>query len=97
MNPMYRIRRLAGMLAALAVSMVAFAAASPAAFAVAVPAMSDAGAPRRPGHVHAIAAAGMAGWQIALIAVGASVVAAAAAVLADRARAARRHATAPAA
>jgi hypothetical protein len=37
---------------------------------------------------------GMAGWQIALIAVGAALVGAAAAVLLDRARAARRSASA---
>ena len=41
--------------------------------------------------------AGMAGWQIALIALGAAVVAAAAAVLLDRALAARRATPAPAA
>jgi hypothetical protein len=37
-----------------------------------------------------ITAGGMAGWQIALIALGAAVVAAAAAVMLDRALAARR-------
>jgi hypothetical protein len=39
-----------------------------------------------------IVAGGMPGWQIALIAVGAALLAAVAAVLADRARAARRPA-----
>jgi hypothetical protein len=39
----------------------------------------------------------MPGWQITLIAAGAAVLAAAAAVLLDRARAARRHQTAPSA
>jgi hypothetical protein len=34
---------------------------------------------------------GMAGWQIALIAVGAALLGAVVAVLLDRARAARRH------
>jgi hypothetical protein len=37
----------------------------------------------------------MPGWQIALIALGAAVVAAAVAVLLDRARAGRRHQAAP--
>jgi hypothetical protein len=39
----------------------------------------------------------MPGWQIALIAVAAAVLAAAVAVLADRARTARRHQPAPSA
>ncbi len=41
-------------------------------------------------------AGGMPGWQIALIAVGAAIVAAALTVLADRARAARRSIALPA-
>ena len=41
-----------------------------------------------------ISTGGMAGWQIALIAVGAALVAAAAAVLLDRKLAGRRGATA---
>jgi hypothetical protein len=40
--------------------------------------------------VHAIVAGGMPGWQIALIAIGAALLAATVAVLADRARAAHR-------
>jgi hypothetical protein len=42
-----------------------------------------------------IVSTGMAGWQVALIAVGAAVVAAVSAVVLDRARAGRRAATAP--
>ena len=45
--------------------------------------------------VHVITAGGMAGWQITLIAVGAALLAAAATVLLNRARAARRAAPAP--
>ncbi len=45
--------------------------------------------------VHVITAGGMAGWQIALIALGAALIAAAATVLVNRARAARRAAPAP--
>jgi hypothetical protein len=42
-----------------------------------------------------VSADGMAGWQITLIAAGAAVTAAVAAVALDRARAARRAAPAP--
>ena len=45
--------------------------------------------------VHVITAGGMAGWQITLIAVGAALIAAAATILVNRARAARRAAPAP--
>jgi hypothetical protein len=41
--------------------------------------------------VHTVVAVGMPGWQIALIAIGAALFAATAAVLLDRARATRRH------
>ena len=41
--------------------------------------------------VHTVVAVGMPGWQIALIAIGAALVAATAAVLLDRARATRRR------
>jgi hypothetical protein len=41
--------------------------------------------------VHTVVAGGMPGWQIALIAAGAALLAAVLAVIADRARAARRH------
>jgi hypothetical protein len=44
--------------------------------------------------LHTVVASGMPGWQIALIAIGAALAAATAAVLADRARMARKaHAT----
>jgi hypothetical protein len=42
-----------------------------------------------------VVTSGMAGWQITLIALGATLIAAAAAVFADRALAARRAASAP--
>jgi hypothetical protein len=52
-------------------------------------------APQTPGQIPvlhtAVAAAGMPGWQIALIAIGAALFAATAAVLLDRARTTRRH------
>ena len=46
--------------------------------------------------VRVVGAGGMAGWQITLIAAGAAVAAAVAAIVLDRARAARRAASAPA-
>jgi hypothetical protein len=47
--------------------------------------------------VHTVVIGGMPGWQITLIAAGAALLAAVLAVLLDRARATRRHITAPAA
>jgi len=49
---------------------------------------------RVPAPAHAAVTSGMPGWQITLIAIGAALLAAAAALLLDRARMARRHATA---
>ena len=92
MNPILRIpriRRLAAVLAGLAASLVAFGAAP--AFAVPPPAPDgSAGAPLPPAQVHTVVVGGMPGWQIALIAIGAALFAATAAVLLDRARTARR-------
>jgi hypothetical protein len=50
-------------------------------------------APQTPGPapVHTVIVGGMPGWQIALIAIGAALAAAAATVLLDRARTTRRH------
>jgi hypothetical protein len=99
MNPIRHIRRIAAVLAGLAATVLA---ATPA-LARMVPDPADA----YPGHVtpasvpasvsaqiqyRTILAGGMPGWQIALIAVGAALLAATVAVLADRVRAARRPA-----
>jgi hypothetical protein len=46
-------------------------------------------------HIHTVIVGGMPGWQIALIAAGAAILAAALAVILDRARAGRRHLAAP--
>jgi len=90
MNP---IRRLSAALGVLAGALLAFAAVAPAALARPFP-------PRPPGWdkhppplgagIHAVVAGGMPGWQIALIAIGAALLAATAAVLADRAWTAHR-------
>jgi hypothetical protein len=89
MNPIRRIRRIAG---ALALACLALAVAAPAALARVVPPSGGSGgittpAPPTPTpQVHTVIVGGMAGWQIALIAVGAALVAATIAVLLDRAR-----------
>jgi hypothetical protein len=109
MNPIRQIRRIAGVLAG-ACALLAFAAAPPA-MAARIP-DPGAGVPEPypganlppapvPPQIHAVTrtvlAGGMPGWQITLIAVGAALLAAVVAVLADRARAARRHVIATAA
>jgi hypothetical protein len=89
------IRRIAGVLAGLASALLAFTATPPAAFATRLPPAGGAdGQPPPPPQVHTIVTGGMPGWQIALIAIGAALAAAALAVLLDRARATRRHMTA---
>jgi hypothetical protein len=80
-----RRRRLAGVLAAVACGLLASAAIGPAAaFAVTEPPPTGGGAPASQATVHMITAGGMAGWQIALIALGAALFAAAATLLLTR-------------
>jgi hypothetical protein len=91
-----RVGRTAAVLAALACAVLASAAAIPAASAgIVVPGPGEPYGPAgvtplpRSG-VQVITAGGMAGWQVTLIAVGAAVLAAAAAVYLDRALTTRR-------
>lgn len=85
---------LVAVLAAVAGGLLAAAAVVPAAFAMTLKPQPLPGAQYRPvpagsapaAAVHVVTADGMAGWQIALIAVGAAVVAAVAVVLLDRVR-----------
>ena len=86
-----RLRRLAAALAAVTCTLLASAAVMPAAWAVNV--VPEDGPAQAPTAV-VVTAGGMPGWQITLIALGAALVAATAAVLLDRARAARRAASA---
>ena len=94
MNPIRHIRRSAAALAGLAAALLVALGATPA-FARVRPDPPDA----YPGHIvptsvpasvpaqiqyHTIVAGGMPGWQIALIAVGAALLAATVAVLLDR-------------
>jgi hypothetical protein len=99
MNTIRRISRLTSILAACACALLALAAAPPAMAATASvphygPPASGVPAPARP-QIHTIVVGGTPGWQIALIAVGAAILAGILALTADRARAARRHITAP--
>jgi ABC-type uncharacterized transport system permease subunit len=95
MNPIRHIRRFAAVLAGVAATLLVALGATPA-FARLLPDpgtgyVAPASVPAQvPARV--IVAGGMPGWQIALIAVGAALLAATVAVLADRARAASRPA-----
>lgn len=98
-NAAGRLRRLAGILTAVTCGVLASAATVPAAFAKLPPGVEVVGTARSAqvpvATVRVIAAGGMAGWQITLIALGAALLAAAAAIVLDRAWAARRAAPAP--
>lgn len=97
---MNRIRRLVEAVAALACALLGLGAAAPAAFASTItwppPGGGDPATGTRPGPVHTVIVGGMPGWQIALIAAGTAVLAAAVAVSLDRARTARRATLSPA-
>ena len=104
MTHMQHVRRLVGILTGLAAALVAAIAIAPSAFAMVDPPPGGPLSrfepqpvanlhPQVPVHTHTAVAIGMPGWQIALIAVGAAIVAAALAVLLDRALATRRHPT----
>jgi hypothetical protein len=93
MNRIPRIRRATAVLFGLALAVLGLAAAAPAAFARVVPAGASGGitAPAAvPVATRVVVVGGMPGWQIALIAAGTALIAAALAVLADRARTAHR-------
>ena len=93
-----RLRRSGAVLAALIVGLLASAATVPAAFAV-VPdpggAGGSAGVAPAPAHsVRVVVTGGIAAWQVTLIALGAAVAAAVAAVLLYRVLAVRKAASA---
>ena len=94
---MNHIRRIAVMLAGLACALAVCAASAPAVFAsvsVLPPPVSPGSYKYPPVQIHTVVIGGMPGWQITVIAAGAALLAAATAVLLDRARATRRHITA---
>jgi hypothetical protein len=89
------VRRLSGILAGLAATLLAAATVAPAAFAEPMPPVGGGDVVVAPSPPPIVVTGGMPGWQIALIALGAAVLAAAVAVFLDRARTARRHQAAP--
>lgn len=97
MNTIRRLHRLVSTLATSACALLALAVASPAMAATARVPHYPPTAPtvQVPAPIHIVASAGLPGWQIALIAVGAAILAAVLAVTADRARTARQRVTAP--
>ena len=109
MNPIRHIRRSLALLAGLACAWLGLAAAAPAAFARIIPppggmgsVPASAGLSTVPSSAavtvtRIVVVGGMPGWQIALIAVGAALFAAASAVLAYRVLATRRQTVAAAA
>ena len=109
MNLIRHVRRLAGVLAGLGAALLALAGAAPVAMARPLPPAggSHYPPPLPPAHTvapvykipvqTAAAGGGMPGWAIILIALGAALLAAVAAILADRAWASRRRAITPAA
>ena len=93
-NTAARLRRLIVALAVMTCGVLGWAAAVPAASASIIPVPGDGlNGPVPAPAVRVIAAGGMPGWQITLIAVAAALAAAAAAVVLDRARASRRTAS----
>ena len=84
-----RLRRITAVLAAVTGALLAWAAV-PAASAAIIPVPDGGYGPAPAATFRVIAACGMPGWQITLIAVAAGLVAATAAVVLDRARASRR-------
>jgi hypothetical protein len=100
MNPFQHLRRFAAAVAGLAAALVAFGATP--AFASLPPGHGGPAGHAVPAgppvvQVHTIVTGGTPGWAIALIALGAALLAATLAVLADRARSARRKPIAAAA
>lgn len=89
MNAMKKIRRCLSVLAVMGGALLALGGAASAALASLAPPDPGQGGVVPVPAVHTIVTGGMPGWQIALIAAGAAVVAAVIAVLVDRARVAR--------
>jgi len=94
LNTAARLRRLIVALAVVTCGVLGWAGAVPAASASIIPVPADGPyGPVPAPAVRVIAAGGMPGWQITLIAVAAALTAATAAVVLDRARASRRTAS----
>jgi hypothetical protein len=88
---MKRNRRYAGILAALLGTLVVVGTGAPAFAMIPGPGGGPDGPASPPTVVRTMVVGGTPGWQIALIAIGSALVAAAAAVIADRTRSRRRR------
>ena len=97
MNPIRHIRRALAVLAGLTAAVLALGATPAFARLEPDPGAGYVAPASVPAQARTIVVGGMPGWQIALIAVGAALLAAALAVLADRVLAARRRAISAAA
>ena len=91
----HHFRRTAAVLGGLAASVLVALTGATAAFAYPVPPSGGTAGPVQPPTVHTIVTGGMLGWQIALIAIDAAILAAALAVTLDRSRTTHRQLTAP--
>ena len=91
MNPIRHIRRALAVLAGLTAAVLAVGATPAFARLEPDPGAGYVAPASVPVQVRTVVVGGMPGWQIALIAVGAALLAAALAVLADRVLAARRR------
>ena len=91
-----RLRRAAGLLAAAIAGLLAFGVTGPSAFAMIIPASPGGPAGPASAPVIRVISTGVGTWQVTLIAIGAALAGAAAAVAASRLRA-RREIGAPAA
>jgi hypothetical protein len=93
LDPVNRMYRISAGLVAILAGTIGLCALSPAAFAATTVIPTDGGSSgSTPAAVQTVMLGDMPGWQIALIAIGAALVAGVAAVLVDRARSARRPA-----
>jgi NhaP-type Na+/H+ and K+/H+ antiporter len=90
MHRIKRIRRAAAIAAGLVLAWVGLAGAAPAAFAM-IPSHGGISDTPTAAATRTVVVGGMPGWEIALIAIGAALLAAALTVLANRARAAHRQ------
>ncbi len=89
------LRRTAAVLGTLTASVLVALTGATAALAYPVPPPGGPAGPVQPPRLHTIVTGGMPGWQIALIAIGAAIAAAALAVTLDRVRTAHRQLSAP--
>lgn len=94
MNNSRLVRRGAGVIIAMAASLLGVVLCSPSAFALVMHPVGSGSSPAvtpRPAAVNGLVVAGMAGWQVALIAIGTALFVATIAVITDRSRQSHRR------